>query len=259
MNNEDKDLLLQIKNFSFQVKDKKILKNLSLDIKKNKIYGIVGVNGSGKSTLAKCLMGLGNYQDGASGDILFYDNLKQINISKEDVTFRGRLGINLAWQEPARFEGISINKYLEISLPKELQEPKAKKEKKDKKIETEAEKKERKEREKKRKEIIENVMKRVGMNPKKYLKRMVDKTLSGGERKRVELASLLTKNPSLSILDEPDSGIDIDSIGILADTIRSLKSQNSSVMVITHNTHMLGICDEVYIMKKGVLNKAEEA
>ncbi len=197
--------LLETKNLCFQIGQKKILNELSLAISDNEIHVLLGANGCGKSTLAYVLLGCAGYFP-SSGEILFAGR----NINSLKVHERAQQGITLAWQEPARFEGISVADYL--TLGARDGEP-------------------------------TNYLKRVGLRPEEYLNRMLDKTLSGGQRKRIELASVLALKPRLAILDEPDSGIDLLSVQEIVDVIHSFKDFHASVLLITHREEIARIAD----------------
>jgi Fe-S cluster assembly ATP-binding protein len=197
--------LLEIRNLCFQVGLRKILNGLSLEIDENEIHVLLGTNGCGKSTLAYLILGCEGYVS-SSGEILFTG--RSINSLK--IHERARLGITLAWQEPARFEGISVASYLNLGV--KSGEP-------------------------------GDYLKSVGLRPEEYLNRMVDKTLSGGQRKRIELASVLALKPRLAILDEPDSGIDLLSVQEIVDVIQSFKDFQSSVLLITHREEIACMAD----------------
>lgn len=197
--------LLEVKGVSFAAGNKKILDNLSMTIDASEVHALLGTNGTDKSTLAYLLMGCDGYSP-SSGDILF--NGAVINSVK--IHERAKLGITMAWQEPVRFEGISVRDYL----------------------------------------ILKNTdvdpsryLAMTGLQPERYLARMVDKQLSGGERKRIELASLLAMNPRLAILDEPDSGIDMLSTRDIINVIQAFKQAGSSVLLITHREEIALIAD----------------
>lgn len=197
--------LLEVQNVTFQIGEKKILDGLSLTIGAQKIHALLGANGSGKSTLAYMLMGCeGYYPD--SGEIRFEGR----DLGPLKIDERARLGIALAWQEPARFEGLSVDQYLTLKHPDS--DPSV-------------------------------YLKAVGLSHEAYGKRLVDKSLSGGERKRIELASLLALKPRLAILDEPASGIDMLSVQEIIDVIRAFKEAGASVLLITHRESIALIAD----------------
>jgi len=197
--------LLEINNLSFQLGGKMILHHLNLTVAHGEIHALIGTNGSGKSSVAYLILGCEKYVP-TSGEILFEGN--SINALK--LFERARLGITLSWQEPARLEGIAVENYLRLG---------------DASIDSAA------------------YLRKVGLRPEQHLQRNIDKTLSGGQRKRIELASVLALKPKLAILDEPDSGIDLLSIGEISDVIQSCKVNGASVLLITHREEMLRIAD----------------
>lgn len=208
--------ILELKNLSLEFEDKKILNNINVDFREGHIHAIVGPNGAGKSTLAYTIMGLSDYRD-MSGEIYFKDKpIDNINIDE-----RARMGITLAWQEPARFEGLSIRKFIEASA-------------KDKSEEN-----------------LRNALSSVGLSPDDYIDRAVDKTLSGGERKRIELASIYVMEPELVLLDEPDSGIDVAALEKIFEMIRVMKKRGTTVILITHSLTVLEQAEHAFLMCKG--------
>jgi len=209
--------ILSIKNLSLEKAGRKIIDGVSLEIEKGKTCALVGPNGSGKSTLAYILMGLGEYRD-ISGDI-FFDGK---SIKKLSVSQRAKLGLTLAWQEPARFQGLKVGDYLGASVGGD-------------------------------EECILDALQRVGLKSEKYLSRAVDKTLSGGERKRIELASIICMKPKLVILDEPDSGVDIEALKKVFEVMEYLKSIGTIVIVITHNVQVLKRADSAFLLCDGRL------
>ncbi len=194
--------LVHIKNLTLEVEEKKILDGLNLTIGTQEIHALLGANGSGKSTLAYVLMGCEGYCPNA-GEILFDGK----NIGSLKTYERAQLGITLAWQEPARFEGITVDQY--VRLGHEGIDPRV-------------------------------YLTAVGLSPAAYAHRMVDKSLSGGERKRIELASVLALKPRLAILDEPVSGIDMLSVQEIIAVIRAFREGGASVLLITH-TETIGL------------------
>ncbi|HEU5201151.1 MAG TPA: ATP-binding cassette domain-containing protein [Nitrospira sp.] len=200
-----REVLLDIRQVSFQVDGRSILDRLDLTIQPSEIHALLGANGSGKSTLAYVLMGCEGYVPSA-GTVL-YDGTDLLSLKIHE---RANLGLTLAWQEPARFEGITVREYL--SLGKSDSDP-------------------------------ESALKHVGLDADHYLNRRVDKSLSGGERHRIELASVLSMRPKLAILDEPAAGIDMLSINHIIDIIRTLKEGGGSVLLITHQEEVALIAD----------------
>lgn len=201
--------LLELKNIHYSVEEKEILKGINLKTKSGEIVSIIGVNGTGKTTLAAVIMGLNGYKPD-KGSIIFNGR----DITNLSTTERAKLGITLAWQIPASFEGITVREYLSISKDADP----------------------------------ERYIKIVGLNPNFYLDRTVDENLSGGERKRIELASVLSMKPKLVILDEPDSGIDMASINAIKRVIRNLRKEGSSIILITHSEPMAKIGDKLALL-----------
>ena len=197
--------LLDIHNLTFEVDRHAILDRLDLTIESQEIHALLGANGSGKTTLAYLLMGCEGYVPSA-GTVLFNGrDLLPLKMHE-----RARLGLTLAWQEPARFEGVTVREYLTLDKPDCDPEP---------------------------------ALRQVGLAPERYLNRRLDKALSGGERHRIELASVLSMEPKLAILDEPSAGIDMLSINHIIDIIRALKEAGGSVLLITHQEEVALIAD----------------
>ncbi len=204
--------MLELRNLTVKKDEKNIVKNVNLHVNRGEVHVLLGVNGSGKTTLAQAIMGIYPYE----GNIFFEGK----NIDSLNVWERARLGITLAFQEPARFEGLRVRDYLMLSA-------------KEKSIEN-----------------VKLAIKTVGL-PYSILFEEIGENLSGGERKRVELAAVLLMNPKLAILDEPDSGVDILSFSLISDVILRMKSHNSSVLLITHSEDMVNIGDRATILCEG--------
>ncbi len=190
-----------------------ILAGISFAIEPGEVHALLGTNGTGKSTLAYLIMGCEGYQP-AAGDILF--DGRRINTLSIDE--RARIGITMAWQEPVRFEGITVKNYLSLKY---------------------------------RDADAAHYLELVGLAPDRYLGRMVDKRLSGGERKRIELASILALEPRLAILDEPDSGIDMLSIRDIINVINAFRAKGTAVLLITHREEIAGIADRASQLCQG--------
>ncbi len=213
--------LLSIENLAFAAGRRTILDQLNLQILRGEIHSILGQNGTGKSTLAYVLMGLNGFRP-TNGKIYF---------DGEDITTlpaydRAKRGITLAWQEPARFEGLTVAEYLKISRKSAHNHM-----------------------------TTQECLERVGLNPQKYLIRAVDETLSGGERKRIELASILAMQPRLAILDEPDSGIDAPSMDNIIQVIRKVAQMGGAVLLITHHEKVAEIADRSSFLCGGKILK----
>ncbi len=211
--------MLQLENISYITEEKVILKDVSMEFKEGIKYAVLGVNGAGKSTLAYVIMGLEDYKP-TSGKIM----LDGVDVTDLPVYERAKRGITLTFQEPPRFEGISIVSYLTLGG----------------KIKVD------------RKEI-ENALAITGLNPKLYLTRKVNGSLSGGERKRVELASIILLKPKYVILDEPDSGIDLMSLEIINNVLEYIKSYNGTPIIITHREEIAKNTDYAYQICSGII------
>jgi Fe-S cluster assembly ATP-binding protein len=214
--------VLQLQNLGLVLNGKQILKGLNLETRPGEIHSILGANGTGKSTLASVILGLSGYRE-IDGRILFHGK----DVTELPVSERARLGITMAWQEPARFEGLSVAEYLSLgqryagdssASPREC-------------------------------------LMKVGLVPENYLARSVDTTLSGGERKRIELASVLAMQPKLAILDEPDSGIDALSIDYVVEVIKTFSRNGTTVLLITHHEEVAEIADRASSLCGGTIMK----
>jgi Fe-S cluster assembly ATP-binding protein len=210
--------VLEIRDLNLTLGGQHILNKVSMEVWRGHIHALIGPNGAGKSTLASTIMGLPGYRE-ITGEIL----LDGQPINDLGVDERARLGITLAWQEPARFEGLSIRNFIRAGA-------------KDKSTSR-----------------IEYVLEQVALDPKKYMRRAVDKTLSGGERKRVELASILAMEPKFVLLDEPDSGIDVEALDRIFEANESLKAAGATVLQITHSLAVLRHSEHAFLMCNGTL------
>jgi Fe-S cluster assembly ATP-binding protein len=200
--------LLEVQDLVFEVdgdRPARILDNLSLAVKAGEVHAVLGANGTGKSTLAYLVMGCEGYVP-RGGDILF-EGKSVVGLKVDE---RARRGITMTWQEPVRFEGVSVRDYLTI---------------------------------RDRTADPVRLLGLVGLNPVLYAGRMVDRSLSGGERKRIELASTLALQPKLAILDEPDSGIDMLSTEDIINVIEAFRGGGSAVLLITHREEIALIAD----------------
>jgi Fe-S cluster assembly ATP-binding protein len=205
--------LLELRGLLYPAGGKNIIDGLSLSMKAGEVHALLGANGTGKSTLAYLIMGCGGYSP-LSGEIIFEDRV----INDLKIHERAALGITMAWQEPVRFEGICVYDYLTI---------------------------------KNRAANPALLLEMAGLAPELYLDRMVDKSLSGGERKRIELASVIALNPKLAVLDEPDSGIDMLSLQDVINVIEAFKKGGASVFLITHREEIALIADSASQICRG--------
>jgi len=209
-------IILNIKNLSLAFNGKNILNNLNLEIMDGKVFAVVGPNGAGKSTLASTIMVLEGYRN-YQGEIFF----KKKSLKKLGIYERAKLGMTLGWQEPARYEGLKVSQFLTASS-------------KDKD-----------------KNTIVKSMNIAGIDYLTYYSRAVDKSLSGGERKKIELASIVAMQPGLVILDEPDSGIDVASLKNIFGAIKYLRKKGSTIFLITHSLEVLKQAEYAYLMCNG--------
>lgn len=216
--------LLNIDKLDLILKNTSILKNISLEINRGEITAVIGPNGCGKSSLAYTIMGLKGYTPD-KGNIFF----KGKDIGGYSIDERAKAGITLAWQEPIRFEGVTVKEFLALGLRSRGEQV------------TEAK--------------LGQALKKVAIIPGKYLDRNIDETLSGGERKRIELASILLLEPGLVILDEPDSGVDVLALNNIGKVINDFKEKNIGVLLITHSEEMLDFADRAVLICKGKIIK----
>jgi Fe-S cluster assembly ATP-binding protein len=210
--------LLQVESLSLCREGRDILRNVNLTVQTGQIHALLGLNGSGKSSLAYAIMGCEGYAPNA-GCILFGGH----NLAHLSITERARLGITLAWQEPARFEGLPVGKYIGVGVHDQ---------------------------EHNRDQVVA-ALEAVALPATIYGFRAADRTLSGGERKRVELAAVYAMRPRLAILDEPDSGIDVLSLGDIERLIRCLADEGSAVLLITHRDELVTMADVASLMCVG--------
>lgn len=200
--------LLQVENLALQRNGRQILHTVNLTVYAGQVHALLGVNGSGKSSLAYALMGCVGYEpDGGS---IWFEGQE---ITGWPIDRRARLGMTLAWQEPARFEGLPVGQYLSVGLEKP--DP----------------------------DRVQAALAAVNLPWRTYARRPVDHTLSGGERKRIELAAVYAMRPRLAILDEPDSGIDALSLADVGQLIRQMAAAGSAVLLITHRNEMAQVAD----------------
>lgn len=229
-----KDLLLDIQDLDVSINDSIILENFNLKVKKGEIHAIMGTNGSGKSTFSKIVAGHPAYSI-LKGNIFFNDK-SVINISPEE---RSHLGIFLAFQYPIEIPGVSNEDFLRLSynakqrfFNKPQVDP----------IQF--------------LEIVTKKMKLVHMDPA-FLNRNVNEGFSGGEKKRNEILQMILLDPDICILDETDSGLDIDALKIISDGINNFMNQKKGIILITHYQRLLDYIrpDYVHVMQKGKIIK----
>lgn len=226
--------ILEIKDLKVSINDNKILKNLNLKINKGEIHAIMGTNGSGKSTFSKVLAGHPAYLI-LNGDIIF----KGSSILKLDPEERSHLGIFLAFQYPIEIPGVSNEDFLRLaynSKQKFYKKPEVDP------IEFLT--------------IINEKLQLVNMSPL-FLSRNVNEGFSGGEKKRNEILQMILLDSELSILDETDSGLDIDALKIISNGINVFMTEQKSIILITHYQRLLDYIkpDFVHVMQNGKIIK----
>ena len=230
--------ILEIKNAELSINNKKILKGLSLDVNEGETHAIMGPNGSGKSTLSYMLAGRDGYELD-NGSITF-DNTDLTQLSPDE---RSNLGLFLAFQYPVELPGVSSTNFLRESFN--------------------SRKKYLGENELSHLDFIKHLRK-VAENlsiKDEMLKRYVNFGFSGGEKKRFEILQMALLNPKISVLDETDSGLDVDALKIVSEGVNNLKDKKNAVVVITHYQRLLDYIkpDIVHIMSDGKIIKSGDA
>ena len=208
--------MLELRNICFERDGKKILDNVSLKLEDDKFVVITGPNGSGKSTLAKIIMGI-EKQD--SGEIL----LNGKDISKWSIDKRAKNGISFAFQQPVKFKGITVYDLIKLSSEKEINKAEAC-----------------------------NILGKVGLCAKEYVDREINSSLSGGELKRIEIATVALRNSKLTIFDEPEAGIDLWSFNNLIKVFEELRNTTKgTTLIISHQERILNKADQLVLMDSG--------
>lgn len=234
--------MLEIRNLHAQIKatETEILKGIDLKINAGAVHAIMGPNGSGKSTLAKVIAGHPDYEV-TEGEILYEVNFKKINILELDPEKRAREGLFLAFQYPVEIPGVTTSLFLRAAFNEICKHQGA--EEMDP-IEFD--------------EYLRKKMKLLSMD-EKFINRPVNVDFSGGEKKRNEILQMAVLNPRFAVLDETDSGLDIDSMKIVADSVNKLKRKDNAFLVITHYQRLLNyiIPDFVHILHDGKIIRSE--
>jgi Fe-S cluster assembly ATP-binding protein len=217
--------VVKIENVSLEIQgeeDIEILKNINLGLADKKIYAITGPNGGGKSSLAKVIMGI--YKP-TEGRIMLDD----VDITDMDITERAKLGVGYAFQNPPRFKGLKVKELLDLALasnPNNIN--------------------------------ISDLLFNVGLCANEYLDREADTSLSGGEMKRIEIATIVARNLKLAVFDEPEAGIDLWSFQKLADTFRLINEKlDTTIVIISHQERILELADEIILMANGTVMEKE--
>ncbi len=226
--------MLEISNLKASINKKNILKGLNLKINPGEVHAIMGPNGSGKSTLANILSGKNGYE--VSGELKYRgENLNDIPVEK-----RAQKGIFLAFQYPLEIPGVNTNNFLKTSLNT------IRKAKGEKEIDTLTFIK-----------LVKEKANELGID-EKILSRQLNVGFSGGEKKKNEILQMSILNPKLSILDETDSGLDIDALRVVADGVNALRKKNNSFLIITHYQRLLDYIkpDFVHVLINGKITKS---
>tara|TARA_B100000929_G_scaffold175289_1_gene138771 strand:+ start:15223 stop:15957 length:735 start_codon:yes stop_codon:yes gene_type:complete len=234
--------MLKIKNLKASINNKDILKGLNINIKPGELHAIMGPNGSGKSTLANVLSGKNGYE--ISGELKYQGkDLKEISIDE-----RAQKGIFLAFQYPIEIPGVNTSNFLKTSLNK------VRKARGEKELDTLSFLK-----------ILKEKSSELGID-EKMLSRQLNVGFSGGEKKKNEILQMKILDPNLVILDETDSGLDIDALKIIADGVNSSRDKKKSFLIITHyqrllnyiNPNFVHVLSDGKIIKSGCMELAEE-
>ena len=227
--------MLKIKNLHASVEDTKILKGLNLEVKSGEVHAIMGPNGSGKSTLASVIAGREDY-DVTDGEI----NFQGTDLGELGPEERAREGIFLAFQYPVEIPGVSTTNFMKTAV-NQIRESKG-----EKPLDAVAFLK-----------LMKEKMKLVNIR-QDLLSRSINDGFSGGEKKRNEIFQMAMLNPKLSILDETDSGLDIDALKIVSNGVNALKSNENATVVVTHYQRLLDyiVPDFVHVLMEGKIVKS---
>lgn len=212
--------MLKLEKISFSVRKNQILDEIDFNFLPNQIYAITGANGSGKSSLAKIIMGFVKPDQGR----IFLENK---DISRLGVAKRAQAGVGLSFQQPVKFKGVTVRDLLKIAAQK--------------------------------KQITDTlgseILTEVGLDAEKYLDREVNDELSGGELKRIELATTLARQPKVAIFDEPEAGVDLWSFDELTDVFKNLKNKNRVIIIVSHQVKILEIADKILLLENGKISE----
>ena len=212
--------MLEVKNLTFKVNEngveRSIVKDISFTVENGEMLVITGPNGGGKSTLAKVLMGI---EKADAGQII----LDGEDISGYDIDHRAKAGIGFAFQQPPRFKGMTVDRLLSLAAGEQLPE-----------------------------QVACRMLSAVGLCAREYLKREIDGTLSGGEMKRLEIATVLAKSHKLCIFDEPEAGIDLWSFSMLIQQFEKIhEKKDQMLMLISHQERIIRMADRIMVIDDG--------
>jgi len=227
--------MLEIKDLHVSIDDKKILKGLNLSVKAGEIHAIMGPNGSGKSTLSSVIAGNEDYEI-TNGSIIY----KNENIEDLSAEERANKGIFMSFQYPVEIPGITVTNFIKTAINSNL--------------------KARGQKEMAANEMLKKIREKANLLEidSKFLSRSLNEGFSGGEKKRNEIFQMAMLEPSLAILDETDSGLDIDALRIVANGVNKIKSSSNAIVIITHYQRLLDhiIPDYVHVLQDGKIAKS---
>ena len=227
--------MLKIENLHVSIDDKEILKGLSLDVKPGEIHAIMGPNGSGKSTLSSVIAGSEDYEV-VKGNIFYNDE----NIEDLSAEERANKGIFMSFQYPVEIPGITVTNFIKTAINSNL--------------------KARGEKEMPAGDMLKKIREKSKLLEidSKFLSRSLNEGFSGGEKKRNEIFQMAMLEPSLAILDETDSGLDIDALKIVANGVNKLKNDDNAIIIITHYQRLLDyiLPDFVHVLQDGKITKS---
>lgn len=208
--------MLELRDIYFSRDNKEILKGISLNIEEDSFTAVTGPNGSGKSTLAKIIMGI---EKTDKGQILF----DGIDITNKSIDERAKMGIAFAFQQPVKFKGITVYDIIKLSAQKDINKAEAC-----------------------------EILSKVGLCAKEYVDREINASLSGGELKRIEIASVVARGSRLTVFDEPEAGIDLWSFNDLIKVFEDMrKNIKGATLIISHQERILNIADKIILVKAG--------
>ena len=215
--------MLELKDIYFSRDNKDILNGISLNIEEDSFTAVTGPNGSGKSTLAKIIMGI---EKPDKGQILF----DGVDITNKSIDERAKMGIAFAFQQPVKFKGITVYDIIKLSAQKDINKAEAC-----------------------------EILSKVGLCANEYVDREINASLSGGELKRIEIASVVARGSRLTVFDEPEAGIDLWSFNDLIKVFEDMrKNIKGATLIISHQERILNIADKIILVKAGKAQSVEK-